>query len=92
MLKIPKEDAVIYLYVPWEVGYELTKNKDARAYLKGKSHDIAEADLHHRKETEKMYLQLAKEKNWIQIDCVEDNRLSSIDEIHQKIISHLTFI
>ena len=92
VLKIPKEDAVIYLYVPWEIGYELTKNKSERAYLKGKANDIAEEDMKHRKNAEHMYLKLAKEREWIQIDCVENDTLLSIDEIHQKILSNLTFI
>lgn len=92
VLKIPKEDMVIYLYVPWETGYELTKNKDKRAYLKGKANDIQEEDKNHRQEAEKMYLQLARERGWIKIDCTVNDRMLSIDEIHQKILSHLTFI
>jgi dTMP kinase len=92
VLKIPKEDIVVYLYVPWKIGYELTKNKGDRAYLKGQSHDIAEADLKHREDAEKMYLQLAKEKGWIQINCTENDKLLSIEEIHRKLLSHLTFI
>lgn len=92
VLKIPKEDTVVYLYVPWNIGYELTKNKDARAYLKGKSNDIAEEDMKHRQDAEKMYLQLAKEKNWIKIDCVRENTMRSIEDIHKELLSNLTFI
>lgn len=92
VLKIPKEDAVVYLYVPWEIGYELTKNKDARAYLNGKANDIQEEDMKHRRAAEKMYLRLAKEKGWIQINCTVDGKLLSIDEIHRILLSKLTFI
>ncbi|MFH0749687.1 MAG: hypothetical protein V1917_02070 [Candidatus Gottesmanbacteria bacterium] len=88
--KIPREDVVIYLYIPWKIGYELTLKKEQRKYTKGKL-DIAEADMKHRAESEVMYLRLAKErKNWITIDCVSDKgTLLSKEVIHEKIIRAL---
>jgi len=85
--KIPREDIVIYLYVPWKIGYELTLKKEARRYTNGQL-DIAETDMHHREVSEKMYLQLARErKNWITIDCVDaDGTILSKEIIHEKII------
>lgn len=88
--KIPKQDLVILLYVPWQISQILTSKKGGRGYLKGKSLDIAEKNLKHRVETEKMYLQLAKNnKNWVKIDCVINNRLLLPQEIHKKIINEL---
>lgn len=85
--KIPKENLVIYLYVPWQVGLELTKKKDTRSYLKGASQDIHEKDMNHRKASEEMYLELAKKyKHWIKIDCVENDTMMSKDIIHKKIV------
>jgi len=46
--KMPKENIVFYLYVPWKIGMTLTTKKESRQYLKGKKQDIAEKDLHHR--------------------------------------------
>lgn len=87
--KIPREDIVIYLHVPWKIGLSLSENKIKRRYLKGKE-DIAEKDLKHRQETEKMYLLLAeKYKHWKKIDCVENKKLLSKEEIQEKIISLL---
>lgn len=87
--KIPREDVVIYLYVPWKIGIELTKQKGDRGYI-GKGQDIAEKDIHHREEAEKTYLSLAKSrKNWIKIDCIEKGKLLSKEIIHQKILSAL---
>jgi len=84
--KIPQEDIVIYLYVPWEIGLKLTTKKGEREYLKGKE-DIHEKDLLFRKASEEMYLKLAKRyKHWVKIDCVQDNRLLTPEEIHEKII------
>ncbi|GAB4219605.1 MAG: hypothetical protein Fur009_6540 [Candidatus Microgenomates bacterium] len=88
--KIPKEDIVIYLYVPWKIGMELTNKKGLREYLQGKK-DIAEADIDHRIASEKMYLELAsKNKNWVKINCVDaDNKLLPPEVIHQKVIKIL---
>jgi len=87
--KIPKEDLVIYLYVPWQIGLELTKKKGRRLYLSGKS-DIHEKDIQLRKKVEKMYLQLAKnKKNWVIIEATENDRILPINIIHNKIIQAL---
>lgn len=84
--KMPRPNLVIYLYVPWRIGWELTKKKaEKRRYVKGA--DIAEKDIKHRQEAEKMYLYLAKtQKNWVKIDCVKDGKILPIEEIHKKII------
>jgi dTMP kinase len=88
--KIPREDIVIYLYVPWKIGYALTLKKESRKYVNGKL-DIAESDMKHRKETETMYLKLARErKNWLLIPCVsKDGTLLSKNVIHTKIVEAL---
>lgn len=87
--KMPKENLVIYLYVPWKIGLELTKTKGDRAYLKGKE-DIAEKDLNHRIQSEKMYLELTKRyKHWVKIDCVKNGKLLPPKMIHELIISTL---
>ena len=85
--KVPKENLVIYLYVPWKVGLELTQTKDARSYLKGQKQDIAEKDLNHRIASENMYLELAKKyKHWFKIDCVENGVMQSKEQIHKKVV------
>lgn len=87
--KIPREDIVIYLHVPWQVGMELTKKKGERAYL-GNKQDILEADLLHRQEAEAMYLSLAKKrKNWVVIECVEEGVMLPKEIIHEKILDVL---
>lgn len=88
--KMPKENLVIYLYVPWKIGMNLTLKKKTRDYLKGKKQDIAEKDLKHRIASEKMYIELAKTyKHWVKIDCVINGKLLPPGEIHLKIIKVL---
>lgn len=90
--KIPKEDLVIYLYVPYKIGYELTKKSKRRKYLLSQE-DIHEKDLGYRKDVEETYLYLAKNnKHWTTINCVERNRLLTPKEIHAKIIATLTYL
>lgn len=87
--KMPRPDLIIYLYVPWKIGMELTAKKAGkRKYVKGV--DIAEADVEHRQEAEKMYLWLAKNKRkWVKIDCVKDNKILPKEAIHEMIIKIL---
>lgn len=88
--KIPKENVVIYLYVPVDFGKKLTLKKGKRAYLKGQNEDIEENDHAYRIKTEKMYLQLAKQyKHWHKIDCIKNNNLLPVETIHQEIIKTL---
>ncbi len=85
--KIPKEDLVLYLHVPWRIGIQLSSQKNSQKYLKGKT-DIAEKDSEHRAETEKMYISLSnKYKHWKTIQCINNNVLLSKEEIHKKILN-----
>jgi len=89
--RIPRENLVIYLYVPWEIGYQLTSQKGKRGYTKGKKLDIAEADIKHRKKAEQMYLYLAKKFNhWVGINCIDNKgNLKTREKIHQEILKIL---
>lgn len=88
--KIPREDLVIYLEIPWQIGEDLTKKKEKRKYLNGLKQDIHEKDKKYRHEVEKMYSQLAhRYRHWITIPCTINHSLLSPELIHQKIIKVL---
>jgi dTMP kinase len=88
--RLPKENLVIYLYVPWQTGFQLTLNKEKRRYLKGQALDIHEKDMAYRQKVEVMYLDLAKRnKHWEVVNCVENNQILPKEVIHQKIIELL---
>jgi len=88
--RLPKENLVIYLYVPWQIGYQLTLTKEKRRYLKGQAMDIQEKDMAYRQKVEAMYLDLAKKnRHWEIINCVENNQILPKEVIHQKIIELL---
>ncbi|MCL4374979.1 nucleoside 2-deoxyribosyltransferase [Patescibacteria group bacterium] len=88
--KIPKENVVIYLYVPAAFSRRLNRGRGGKAYLNGKSEDIEEKDYRYSLATEKMYLQLAQHyRHWVKIDCVEQRRLLSPQQIHATVIDVL---
>lgn len=86
--KVPKENLVIYLHVPWNIASTLTKKRAAQAYLKGMKEDIAERDLEHRKASEDMYLKLSKKhRHWKTVECIEKGVLLSREEIFQQVVT-----
>lgn len=88
--KLPKEDIVIYLFVPWHISQELVKKKDDRPYLQGAKEDIHEKDSNHKIDTENMYKELAKRYNhWVMIDCTKNGEMRTITEIHEEIVKVL---
>ena len=69
--KIPREDVVIFLHVPVEIGQQLVDKKGHRDYVKGEKRDINERDLDYQKNVEGMYFYLAERNNWMVIECCD---------------------
>lgn len=89
--KLPKEDLVVFLYVPVEISQKLIEQKAGtagRRYIKDGKKDINEADIEYQKEVLKLYLELAKRyKHWEVIRCVDSKgKLLSIEKVHAKIL------
>jgi len=85
--KLPRPDLVIYLHVPVNLALSLLEKKaKVREYTTGV--DIAENKSHQEK-AEEMFLKLANEKGWTQIECMKDGSLLSIDEIHTQLLHTL---
>lgn len=89
--KLPKEDLVIFLYVPVEISQKLIEQKAKREYTKGKKKDINEANLAYQKEVLSLYLELAKKyPHWEVIKCTDSKgKLYSIEKVQGKILSAL---
>jgi len=89
---VPREDIVVYLYVPYEISAELMNHADrkGRSYTKGKQKDILEESKEHLKQAEKTYLYLHKRfPHWVKIECVKNGKLRSREDIHEEIIAAL---
>ncbi|MBI4058492.1 hypothetical protein HY408_01865 [Candidatus Gottesmanbacteria bacterium] len=85
---IPREDLVIFLYVPFTVSQKLLDTKKARKYMGNhKRKDIHEANKVLMREVEKIYLDFAKRfRHWVKIDCVRNGAMLTKTEIHQRIL------
>jgi dTMP kinase len=67
---LPPEDLVIYLRVPPSEAHRLVGQKAARKYTK-RRRDILEASVAHLATASHVYDQLARQRNWVKIDCAE---------------------
>lgn len=83
-LQLPKPDAVIFLNMPTKYAEELMKNRKNKATNEEKK-DIHEKDT---KYLEKSYINacsIAKKYNWIEINCVKNGKIRTIEDIHEEI-------
>ena len=94
IFEIPKPDITFILKTSPKFSRKLSckitdkeKKKKRKSYLGSKVRDIHERDLDHLKNALKSYLEAAKEfpKDFIIIECIEDEKLLSPEEIHQKV-------
>ncbi|MAG28598.1 hypothetical protein CL632_00410 [bacterium] len=79
---IPRPDITIVLHIPAEKAQELIDQKASREYIGGAARDLHENDLNHLKRAEQTYLELCEQfSDFILIECVQSNRLLSIEEV-----------
>ena len=84
-LGIPKPSSVFYLSVPTDISSELMMKKEKRNYLGGEKRDLAERNVAHQDRTRAAYLRLAKEKDWLIVECVSDGAMRLPEDIHEEI-------
>jgi dTMP kinase len=85
IFKIPKPDLILFLHVPYKISQKLIKKRGSRGYL-GNKKDIHESSSSHLIAAQKQSLELVKKiSNWIEISCVENNRILSKEIISEKI-------
>ena len=75
LLKLPKPDYTILLNMPYKYNHQLSFNL---ALDSSKEEKVLRA-----------YLELAGLYNWDIIDCIDEDKEKSIDEIHNEIIELL---
>jgi dTMP kinase len=85
---LPVEDLVIYLRVPVAEAHRLVGYKGARDYTKSRR-DLQEADLGHLEAASQVYDELARQPNWITIECMDtaSGKLREPADIHAEIVA-----
>lgn len=77
---LPKPDAVLFLDVPPEVSLELIAKRENK-FDSEASHDIHERDSNHLFKSYESAVYVADKFSFIKIQCTEEKKLKSIDEI-----------
>ncbi|MGL4607672.1 MAG: dTMP kinase [Eubacteriaceae bacterium] len=81
---LPVPDKVFFLNIPPEINEELMKNRDNKITGKAEK-DIHEKSAKHLRDSYENALALVDAYGWIEIQCVKNNQLRSIESIHQEI-------
>lgn len=81
LLELPKPDITIFLHMPCKYTKVLKKNRSEI--------DKLEENEEHLINAENTYLELAKLYQYKTIECVENNKIKSIDTINDEIFNYL---
>ena len=81
--RLPQPDLVLVLYVPALIAQNFLDNANrAENYKQGLKKDQHESDFEFQKNYMKEFDKAFDKFGWTKIDCVKDNTLKSIDEVH----------
>jgi dTMP kinase len=85
---LPHEDLVIYLRMQPADAQRLVGEKSKRGYTQLRR-DLLEADLEHLATASQVYDQLARQPNWVTIQCSDptSKNLRSPEDIHKEILA-----
>ncbi|HXQ25440.1 MAG TPA: hypothetical protein VN822_03430 [Candidatus Acidoferrales bacterium] len=85
---LPAEDLVVYLRLPVAEAHRLVGEKGARAYTNSRR-DLQEADVAHLEAASQVYDELARQPNWITIECFDaaSGSLRPPPAIHEEILA-----
>ena len=89
IFKLPQPDMVIYLDVPLDMSVELLAGaQNKKSYLKEGDTDLVEQNFAYLRNARNSALWLARnESGWHKIQCVKDDQLRTIDDIHEEMLS-----
>lgn len=82
IMELPRPDAVIFLYMPYEYANILKKNRK-------EAPDQHEGNKAHLEQAEKAYLELTDKYGYIKVDCVKDDVIRTIDDISSEVVERL---
>ncbi len=88
---IPIPDKTIFLKVSPEISQKLVLKKEERKYIKNwKKMDIHEEDKNHLTNAYNSAIEIVNsKKDWVKIDCEQDWKMRSIEEINRDILSEI---
>ena len=81
-MELPRPDAVIFLYMPFEYAAILKKNR-------AETPDQHESNKAHLKQAETAYLELTEKYGYQKINCVKDDVIRTIDDISDEVVARI---
>lgn len=81
-LPVPTE--VFFLNMPVKKSLELIKNRENK-FTHDTKKDIHENDTQHLLDSYEAACQVAKDYNWYEVQCVKNNEIRTIEDIHKEI-------
>ncbi len=83
---LPVPTKVIFLNMPTEYAQKLMKNRENKITHEDKK-DIHENNTEHLKAAYTEACKLVKKYDWCEIHCVENDRIKTIEEIHEEVFN-----
>ncbi len=84
LYKLPVPTKVFFLNMPPEFAFKLMEKRENKFTHDAKK-DIHERDKNHIIDSYKAACDVAEKYNWCKIECVKDNKIRTIEEIHEDI-------
>ena len=84
MYKLPIPNKVFFLNMPTEKAQELIKNRENK-FSHTTEKDIHERDKNHLLDAYNAACEIAKEYNWNEVKCTENNEIRTRQDIHNEI-------
>lgn len=89
LYKLPEPDYVIFLDMPPQYSNKLIENR-VNKFTGDEKKDIHEKNYEYLKKCYNNSLYIADRYNWNKIKCVENNKIKTVDQIHEIIYSIIT--
>ncbi len=88
--RLPKANAVVFLDVNPEIARKLLKKRKTKIKLKGKNRrDIHEEDIKFQGTVRGVYLDVAKKRKWIVVNCYKKDEMRTKEEIGNDVYKKL---
>ena len=85
---LPVPTKSFFLNMPVEKTVELMKNRENKFSHNDKK-DIHERNEEHLKDSHEAACYVAKKYDWCEINCVKDDKIRTIEDIHEEIFKHV---
>lgn len=88
LYKLPIPTEVFFLNMPVEKSLELIANRENK-FTHNSKKDIHESDKNHLIEAYSAACDVAKDYNWYEVKCVKDDKIRTIEDIHEEIYNEI---